>query len=103
VDVISWDSYPRWHSEADDLQVASITAFFHDLHRAYKQQPFLLMESTPSVTNWQGISRLKRPGLHQLSSLQAVAHGANGVQYSMAAKPGRYGKIPWGSGQPCRA
>ncbi len=81
VDVISWDSYPRWHSEADDLQVASSTAFFHDLHRAYKQQPFLLMESTPSVTNWQGISRLKRPGLHQLSSLQAVAHGANGVQY----------------------
>jgi beta-galactosidase len=39
------------------------------------------MESTPSVTNWQGISRPKRPGLHQLASLQAVAHGANSVQY----------------------
>ena len=81
VDVISWDSYPQWHSEPDELPVAASTAFFHDLHRAYKQRSFLLMESTPSVTNWQGISRPKRPGMHQLSSLQAVAHGANSVQY----------------------
>ncbi len=81
VDVISWDSYPRWHSEADELQVAMNTAFFHDLHRSYKQRPFLLMESTPSATNWQGISRPKKPGMHQLASLQAVAHGANSVQY----------------------
>lgn len=81
VDVIAWDSYPRWHSDPDNWRVAAATAFFHDLHRAYKKRPFLLMESTPSVTNWQGISRLKRPGMHQLSSLQAVAHGANSVQY----------------------
>ncbi len=81
VDVACWDSYPRWH-QTDDLQTAMQTAFFHDLHRAYKQgQPFLLMESTPSVTNWQGISRLKKPGMHKLSSLQAVAHGSNSVQY----------------------
>ncbi|MCQ3930430.1 MAG: beta-galactosidase [Chloroflexi bacterium] len=81
VDVACWDSYPRWH-QTDDLQTAMQTAFYHDLHRSYKQgQPFLLMESTPSVTNWQGISRLKKPGMHKLSSLQAVAHGANSVQY----------------------
>jgi beta-galactosidase len=61
--------------------VAVKTAFYHDLHRSYKQRPFILIESTPSVTNWQGISRPKRPGMHQLSSLQAVAHGANGVGY----------------------
>jgi beta-galactosidase len=81
VDVISWDSYPPWHNEPNDLSVAASTAFFHDLHRSYKQRPFLLMESTPSVTNWQGISRPKRPGMHLLSSLQAVAHGSNSVQY----------------------
>lgn len=81
IDVISWDSYPRWHSEPEDVSVAVKTAFFHDLHRSFKRRPFLLMESTPSVTNWQGISRPKRPGMHLLSSLQAVAHGANGVQY----------------------
>ncbi|UCC54834.1 MAG: beta-galactosidase [Anaerolineaceae bacterium] len=81
VDVISWDSYPRWHSEIEDWRLAADTAFFHDLHRSYKQRPFLLMESTPSVTNWQGVSRPKRPGMHVLASLQAVAHGANSVQY----------------------
>ncbi len=81
VDVIAWDSYPRWHSDPDELSEAASAAFFHDLHRSYKQQPFLLMESTPSVTNWQGISRPKRPNMHQLSSIQAVAHGSNSVQY----------------------
>lgn len=81
LDIVSWDSYPRWHLE-DDATTAMQTAFYHDLHRSYKQgQPFLLIESTPSVTNWQGISRLKRPGMHRLASLQAVAHGANSVQY----------------------
>jgi beta-galactosidase len=81
VDVVAWDSYPRWHSESDESLVAMKTAFYHDLHRSYKQRPFILIESTPSATNWQGISRPKRPGMHQLSSLQAVAHGANGVGY----------------------
>ena len=81
VDVIAWDSYPRWH-QGDDIGTAARTAFYHDLHRAYKQgQPFLLMESTPSVTNWQGVSRLKQPGAHRLTSLQAVAHGSNSVMY----------------------
>lgn len=81
VDVITWDSYPRWHSETDELAVAAKVAFMHDLHRSYKRKPFLLLESTPSVTNWQGISRPKKPNAHILSSLQAVAHGANGVNY----------------------
>lgn len=81
VDVIAWNSYPRWHSQEPEWPVGMTTAFFHDLNRSYKRRPFLLMESTPSVTNWQGVSRPKRPDLHQLSSLQAVAHGANGVQY----------------------
>jgi len=39
------------------------------------------MESTPSATNWQPTSKLKKPGMHILSSLQAVAHGADAVQY----------------------
>lgn len=81
VDVVAWDNYPRWHS-GNDVWTAIETAFFHDLHRSYKQgQPFLLIESTPSATNWQVVSRPKRPGMHKLASLQAVAHGANSVQY----------------------
>lgn len=39
------------------------------------------MESTPSQTNWQPITKLKKPGMHLLSSLQAVAHGSDSVQY----------------------
>ncbi|MCO5197420.1 MAG: beta-galactosidase [Anaerolineae bacterium] len=81
IDVVSWDSYPRWHSQPEEWPVAVETAFYHNLHRSYKNQPFLLMESTPSHTNWQGISRPKKPGMHLLSSMQAVAHGADGVQY----------------------
>ena len=42
---------------------------------------FLMMESTPSVVNWREKNRLKRPGMHALSSLQAVACGSDSVQY----------------------
>lgn len=81
VDVIAWDSYPSWHRD-DDVWTAKETSFLHDIHRSYKQgQPFLLMESTPSVTNWQGVCRPKRPSMHQLAALQAVAHGSDSVQY----------------------
>ncbi|MFS2224903.1 beta-galactosidase [Pantoea sp. B65] len=82
IDFISWDSYPMWHSQQDETTLACYTAMFHDLMRTLKQgQPFVLMESTPSVTNWQPTSKLKKPGMHILSSLQAVAHGADSVQY----------------------
>lgn len=81
LDVTSWDSYPRWH-QTDDVLTALEVGFYHDLQRSYKPgQPYLLMESTPSVTNWQGISRLKHPNAHQVTSLQAIAHGSNSVQY----------------------
>lgn len=83
VDVISWDSYPSWHSdhESDSYRGADV-AFMHDYFRSLKDgKPFLLMESTPSKTNWQPVAKLKRPGMHQLSSLQAVAHGSDSVQY----------------------
>ncbi|MCY0878797.1 MAG: beta-galactosidase [Firmicutes bacterium] len=81
LDVISWDNYPRWHAQGSDVDLASSVAFLHDLARSFKHQPFLMMESTPSTTNWMTVSKLKRPGMHRLSSLQAVAHGSDSVQY----------------------
>lgn len=81
VDMISWDSYPEWHREGNDVAVAAKTAFVHDLSRSYKGKPFLLMESTPGATNWQGVSKPKKPGMHELASLQAIAHGSDSVQY----------------------
>jgi len=82
VDIVSWDSYPSWHSPQPDWQTACHNAFVHDRYRSFKNgKPFLLMESTPSVANWQMVSKLKRPGAHSLSSIQAVAHGSDSVQY----------------------
>jgi len=82
IDFISWDSYPMWHREKDETLLACYTALYHDMMRSLKQgKPFFLMESTPSATNWQPLSKLKKPGMHILSSLQAVAHGADSVQY----------------------
>ncbi|AIQ74985.1 beta-galactosidase [Paenibacillus odorifer] len=83
LDVVSWDAYPDWHytEDGDDTRLAAWAAMHYDLMRSFKKKPFLLMESTPSLTNWQSVSKLKRPGMHKLSSLQAVAHGSDSVQY----------------------
>jgi len=83
VDVISWDSYPMWHNAArSDADEASHTAFCHDQFRSLAGgRPWLLMESTPSQVNWRPVNRLKKPGMHRLASLQAVAHGSDSVMY----------------------
>lgn len=82
IDLASWDSYPTWHKPGKTLaQTALDTALMHDLYYSVKHQPFWLMESTPSYTNWQGVSKPKRPGVQLLSSLQAIAHGSDSVMY----------------------
>lgn len=80
VDIISWDNYPQWHKKAECL-TAMDSGMQHDIMRSIKRQPFLLMESCPSATNWQPISKLKKPGMLHLASLQAIAHGSDSVQY----------------------
>lgn len=82
IDVVSWDSYPDWHNDYESFaDTAAKTAFLHDLNRSLKHKPFLLMESAPSQVNWQRVCKLKRPGVHELVSMQAVAHGSESVQY----------------------
>jgi beta-galactosidase len=83
LDVVSWDSYPNWHAASEgDIALAANTAFTHDLYRSFQGgKPFVLMECTPSQVNWTSVSPLKRPGMHRLASLQAVAHGADAVCY----------------------
>jgi len=80
MDIVSWDAYPEWHS-GNDIARAAEFAMNHDIMRSLKHKPFLLMESTPSQVNWKPYNKLKRPGMHLLSSLQAVAHGSQSVQY----------------------
>ncbi|HHY83340.1 MAG TPA: beta-galactosidase [Clostridiales bacterium] len=82
VDVVSWDNYPMWHGPQPDWELGAKIGFVHDINRCLKDgKPFMLMESTPSMTNWMPVAKLKRPGMHLLSSLQAVAHGSDTVQY----------------------
>ena len=80
LDLVSWDCYPPWRG-GDDEAVACEYAMNHDMMRSLKHQPFLLMESTPSNVNWQKVCKLKRPGMHLLASMQAVAHGSQSVLY----------------------
>ena len=82
IDFACWDSYPLGGRDANsDAEIALNTAFYQDYIRSILQKPWVLMESTPSVTNWQEVSKLKRPGMHLLSSMLAVAHGADSIQY----------------------
>lgn len=81
-DVICDDLYQLHHDRQDIRETAAASSFLHDLHRTMKGgKPFFLMETTPSNTNWHPIPRLKRPGQHLFESLEAVAHGADGVLY----------------------
>jgi len=82
VDVISWDSYPRWHEPVDPIDEAVLTAHTHNLCRSLKGgQPFMLMESVPSIPTRGKVKKRKEPGMNLLSSLQAIAHGSDTVQY----------------------
>ncbi|WP_426353573.1 beta-galactosidase [Exiguobacterium sp. R-39] len=82
VDVVSWDAYPTWHNDWETTaNLAMKVGFINDLFRSLKQQPFLLMESTPSAVNWHPVNKAKRPGMHLLSSLQMIAHGSDSVLY----------------------
>lgn len=88
IDVISWDSYPPYHDRPDTATwTAASFSMFHDLNRSLKKgKPFLMMESSPGPVNWMPINRLLRPGQHAMKSLQAVAHGSDGVCYFQMRK-----------------
>ena len=94
VDVVSWDSYPFWHEggvdgvwtpwdgSMNDQDEAAWAALKHDVCRSMKAgKPWMLMESVPSVPTRGRIKKRKNPGMHLLSSLQAIAHGSDSVQY----------------------
>lgn len=84
-DIASWDSYPVWHREKE-WETAQETAFWHDVIYGLKRKPFLLMESTPGATNWQEVSKLKKPGMLEAGALQSIAHGADGAMYFQLRK-----------------
>lgn len=88
IDVISWDNYPEmhnnWQTDADHLLERS---FNHALFRSMKpHQPFMMMESAPGLVNWRPFNKYRRPGMHELISMQAIAGGSDTVQYFQIRK-----------------
>ncbi|MFC6316061.1 beta-galactosidase [Lapidilactobacillus achengensis] len=81
MDIISWDSYPT-----NDTPNSS-ASMMHDLMRGLKNgQPFMMMEQTPSQQNWQPFNALKLPGQMRNMSYNAIAHGADTVQFFQLRK-----------------
>ena len=75
-DIITWDSYPIAGESP------ALIAFRLDLMRGLKGgQSWLLMEQTPSQTQWRAYNPLKRPGEMRLQSYQAIARGADGAMF----------------------
>lgn len=88
IDVISWDNYPEshnnWQSEAEHMLERS---FEHAQFRSLKpDQPFMMMESAPGLVNWRLYNKYRRPGVHRLISMQALATGSDTVQYFQLRK-----------------
>ncbi|MCQ2558431.1 MAG: beta-galactosidase, partial [Oscillospiraceae bacterium] len=88
LDAVSWDSYPRFHNDYETLSDTFLNcAFNHALFRSMKKdRPFLLMESAPGLVNWNPVNKYRRPGIHKLAGLQAVACGSDSVQYFQIRK-----------------
>ena len=75
MDIVSWDNYPSYDTPW------SFIAMSHDLMRGLKDEPFMLMEQTPSQQNWQMYNSLKKPGQMRAQSYQTMAHGADTIQF----------------------
>ena len=80
LDVVSWDTYPTWHKQ-ELLETAYDNGMCHDLMRSLKGKPYFQMESCPTSTNWQSVSKLKKPGVLFSQSMQSIAHGGEGALY----------------------
>ncbi len=76
IDIISFDMYPPYGTPA------AFSALSHDIMRSLKNgQPHMVMEQSPSEVNWMAQNPQKRPGQMRLHTLQAIAHGADGVMF----------------------
>ncbi|NRQ33869.1 beta-galactosidase [Nonomuraea sp. NN258] len=76
-DLVSDDAYP---DPADPTSHVAV-ALSYDLMRSLKRRPWLLLESAPSAVSWREVNAPKPPGVMRLHSLQALAHGSDGVMF----------------------
>jgi beta-galactosidase len=77
-DIVSDDVY----QDPLDPDAGMASAMAGDLMRSLgRGRPWVLMEQTTGRVNWREINAAKAPGQMRLWSLQAVAHGADGVMF----------------------
>lgn len=87
VDVVADDQYPAYDpSSAQLFRQAAYVSMKNALYRNFRtrgdgRRTFFLMESCPGAVQWKSPQRLKRPGVHRLEMLQALAEGADGTCY----------------------
>lgn len=76
VDFVSNDTYP----DPANPRAAREFALDCDLMRSLgRGRPFIQMEQTTSAVQWRPRNAVKRPGQYAMWSMQAVAHGADGI------------------------
>ncbi len=73
---VSWDDYVgSGHVDADD------NGLTHDLTRGFKRENFWVMETQPGAVNWADINNFLNKGEVRAMAWQAIAHGADDVNY----------------------
>ena len=77
-DLVTDDAYP---DPADpDAHIGA--ALNYGLMRSLKDgRPWLLLEQAPSAVSWREVNVPKAPGQMRLGSMQAIAHGSDGVMF----------------------
>ena len=76
LDIASWDDYVG-QGQVD----AARNGLTHDLTRGFKHQNFWVMETQPGAVNWADINNFLNKGEVRAMAWQAIAHGADTVEY----------------------
>jgi beta-galactosidase len=78
LDFVSWDNYPAGFWIQGEPTRSDLA---HDVIRGIKGRNFWVMEEQSGITGWETMSRRPVPGQIRLWSWQAIAQGADLVQY----------------------
>jgi len=77
-DLVTDDAYP----DPADPEAHIGAALNYGLMRSLKAgQPWLLLEQAPGAVSWRDVNVARAPGQMRLGSMQALAHGSDGVMF----------------------
>jgi beta-galactosidase len=92
LDLATWDSYPIGFAEQFlptekekarwcETSHPDIAPYHHDLYRAVGKGRWWVMEQQPGPVNWAPWNPIPKPGMVRLWTWEALAHGAEVVNY----------------------